>query len=827
MEGKFEFKENMALTDEMIKAKAPFITVAVSLTGDNNSGYSKHTPLRIVASAYEYDDSYGGYALSESYDKVIACSKEALDIATNSATKYKAFAEAGVDKKAYLNGENVVNLDDAIKEFDTLLEKYNDKDAVIVTNLKQHTVDSLALSNSKMIDAYKDRRIIDMGDFFAEYYGKKKSLGFAKEYFANPDVDTETLKSAKLVGTDKRCDAMKDIIITYSRNRDMLIDKITMERNKADIAAKEEYSRRGKEAYANAPLEAKLDFLQKNLKINAENLLDRNADVDINKLYDIFDKKEGNIGFTILAVGTTGFGAENLPIQVALLACKLKDGGAIDVVGNKVFNVRADKRCVEKAIAEAQRGGYNVFTRAGINIDDYRNGIGVVSEDETTTIIDEFISDFPLEDYPVITNGKSKDGTYSFAGEALSKITNVPIINAPFVDFTQVTKEYFCKYFIDENIKENVLCPIESWGNRGFSLDELADANDMGKIDSGYKKVATIAFFCSRLGSQYLALRDKGLVKKSDYVKPEPEEVQTEEVKETPVPEVKEEIKPEPVVQASEIKPESHPASHIEEGDYMNFLASQSFELADEVVLPDDTGELDNVTMIPAPTYRTDIQATPIDEKEVAKEKAEEVKAEVKEEKPAEPVTETKEPVKEVSKAEIKKESKTETEVKAEVKKETKEEVKDIPKEEVKTPVKASEKPVETAAVPIADNNTTDLVNALVSAVKEQTEVMRSQSDALAMQNRLLITQTNALIDIVTKQSVLLERMIEKSAPEMQLDYTDKSAVSEYIETLRDSMKELSDNVPLIQKNIQAADMSLMAGIKNLALEEDKKRQEI
>lgn len=108
-----------------------------------------------------------------------------------------------------------------------------------------------------------------------------------------------------------------------------------------DIERRDDYSRKGVEKYQNSDIEGKFATLIEMGALNADAVMDRDGDCDINKLYDAMESSKGVI---VMQVATTGFDHNKPspqltgePIQITAAAYPIVDGKSIRTLRKTAF----------------------------------------------------------------------------------------------------------------------------------------------------------------------------------------------------------------------------------------------------------------------------------------------------------------------------------------------------------------------------------------------------------------------------------------------------------------------------------------------------------
>lgn len=123
-----------------------------------------------------------------------------------------------------------------------------------------------------------------------------------------------------------------------------------------------------------------------------------------------------------------------------------------------------------------RQGGYDTFKEAGIDLEEYKVGKNVFSQEQAQEKINTVFKMFPPKDYTLVTISGD------FAQKSLQHLGNFSINNKKSIDATQAIKEYGYLASHDEAYKQDVaLFDINKISK--FSLDDVAQSreNDIPK----------------------------------------------------------------------------------------------------------------------------------------------------------------------------------------------------------------------------------------------------------------------------------------------------------------------------------------------------------
>ena len=813
MKGHFSMTPELSIIEDILNKKKDFVVFSVSTSGIDNTTYNKHLPIRAAAQHYVFNSSYGKYELQDTFDKLIACDKEIIDYSMTRLEKYNPFTSAKIDREKYLKGEGVLSQEEFKKEFYEYFEPFKVGKVPIITNNFKHSVTYLDKigCGELLTEKRKENEVADQTEASKEYVtsiGRDEKKYYLGDIMNIMEGKPENAPRPNVSGTVERCKIIADFVIYYGREKGFLIDERTAERNKQDIMDSENFKNEGKEKYRNSSLEEKLNTLISKKVIVPDMINDPSSDCALNHFYEMYSKKNGNKGFTVLMVATTGFDAGDVPIQVAIQPWNINDDGGCTFVskGACVFNVQADSYSLKRAIEIKEGGGFDAFAYAGIKLEDYKLGKKVFSEEQAVSAIRNYFEDYSLNDYPLLVNGTSRNKKMSLAGAAISKISSLPICEAPFIDFTQVIKEYFYAAYNDqEKYSVNAMLPNKEVTPASFSLEAIVMANGSSSINGAKLRCGATAYLAGAIGKQYVneiaKKEDMVIAVPSAYRKKDEEEEYTEEDAETLIDNVTNDFVEDENETAEEIE-EKEKTTEKEEDE--NDIPSDKEEDTEKETAPlssdtkeEEGGAEDKPSAsleekkpipVPVPVPRPENLKTKWrkvkNDKAIQKEETETPKEEVKEEPKVEP------------KEEIKEESG----------KATREEIKTTSDKPVaEQPVKEDVKPItevkeNVSDIPVQKSSDT---SALENSVQKLVEVIDRQ-------NALLNVQYGILSNIAMKQMTMLESLIKKNEQELNFDYSDRSQVSGYIDVLKESIALLTENVnPKARENLYDANDSL------------------
>lgn len=533
----FPIPANLKKLEETMRDHKPFAAMAISTTNKPNDPAVE--PVRMVVQEYVYDEELKRYKEGIGFDKMVKCSQEQLDFMLT-CESYDYFGSAGLDKDAYIRGEGVLSKEQFNAEFLSFMKalEQDEKTLLVINGGAEFAGRTLAKISPEATQAVltkdRERTAVSQTTLTGEYFKKhgiKKPLTLenlrdeivpkpsgsfrdmlmensprmedfqkmSKEEFCKTakvtsyqyDATVADIKNheAKIIGTDNRVAMIARFAETVGREAKILESEFDAHWREASVADRQAMSEQGKERYANADFERKLEILVSHGVVEPEVVMDRDSDCDLNKFLNLMEKKgvdgDGhNKGFVVLQAATTGFDKRGVgdPIQVSVAAYALKDNGTIEAVGGiGNLTIQASERAIQTAISRAEATGrehFDAFAYTGIDVNAYRAGEGVTEQFAANAELKHFFEQFPPAEYPIISNGSGKnDPSITFSQEALRAIGTQKAFSDSHnsVDFTQVIKEYSYMAYHKEGI-ESVL------GNeseiKSFSLDNVVKSNE-------------------------------------------------------------------------------------------------------------------------------------------------------------------------------------------------------------------------------------------------------------------------------------------------------------------------------------------------------------
>lgn len=523
---------NLSVLESTLQNKEPYAVINVSTTGIDRGNSKIHEPIRVVVKEYEYDDTIKDYVERMSFDKQVKCSPEALQSAVDNLSSYDVFSNGGIDLEAYKRGENVYEKEDFVKQLGDFLKSFEDKDTLVIANgtdfakkylnkLSPTGKDSPALFFDKKEE---QSRLLNQPDLTKEYLLYKNNTIPAKATLEElRNSLRNTADNEKIIGGDKRIGIISEFVSAYGREKGLIVSEKETKFRKADKERVQELSESGKEKYRNSDMEEKINTLLTK-GVLTEDALDRNSNCDLNKFLNLVEHKTNAKGFTVLQVATTGFSANNEPMQVTAFTFSFKEGGTanlkpvcfttdIQVSAKALEKAKADQEKADKGI----KGAFPVFTDANTTPEKVQSGR---TPDEALKFLKFFFEKYPPEQYPIISNGPSRaNKNISFSQECLQKLGNLPAFNTGFIDMTQVFKEYSYRVMKDDKYDGNRLFG-NATENIGFGLKDIASINNTD-VSGTMNKVNFTSKLCIRIAQQNKELFPENYL---EFIEKEPEQ---------------------------------------------------------------------------------------------------------------------------------------------------------------------------------------------------------------------------------------------------------------------------------------------------------------
>lgn len=516
---------HLTALEETIKNHNPFLIVNVGVTGVDNAEYANNKPIRVMVREYQYSENSKCYEDVMTFDRIIKYEDNAFNEYLSNP-KSDIFALNGIDKAEYENGGvNVVSSDKFCKEFNDLLMSYFKTDIQVISNNAETNIKYLEkIGCAETVKDFANQgNVLDLPKVAKEYITKNASGMSAKNISLSTLVkimkekSNSTLSDAEksLNGIDVRTNVIAEFVSFYGREKNLLPSNDEVRFTEAGNTYIEDTSQRGKEKYEKASISEKIETLIKANTIN-EQVKNRDYPCEINKLYNVFEGNGKNKakGIIIMQCATTGFGADNMPIQFSAVVCSLQNG-IPSVEKNFCIDIQADAKSLEKAKnnMEKKYRPFDAFKYCDIDLQEYENGIShnekplpkgvkkgkVYTQEEAVKRIEAFFSGYDTDkEWAIITNGTAKDERKSFTQKCLDKIGNMAINNSPFIDFTQALKEYVYKC---QALDKEIAVFHNEWNEKNFSLDSFAHNLNLS-VKNTTERCGIVFFLARDIASQ-------------------------------------------------------------------------------------------------------------------------------------------------------------------------------------------------------------------------------------------------------------------------------------------------------------------------------------
>ncbi len=555
MKGTFQKNIYTMKLDETLKEHQPYAALVVSTTGLDNKDFSDHSPTRVVLKQFEYDNELKAYKESFAFDKMVKASDEAVKKALEN-NDYDVFANGGIDKNAYQMGEGVLTQKDFKAEFDRVLEAIkSDKTLLIVNNL-EHAIKYLDKINcaEELKAMSSGHTAIDQVSLTKEYLktGKGSSLedlrnsmlphptlsfaekddlvtdfkAMSKEDFlkAHTDITSKAYdvtskdiakREEKIIGGPARIDVINAYITKHGTEQKIFESNYMRYLRESEAARAEEFSQSGKERYQQGSVKEKFDTLIETGVIDPTKILDNDSEFQrlINTIED-----SSNKGITIIHAASTGFEFQKplpqktgQPIQFTALTYTRNENGEIDFTARPLglnITIQAPSRSIllaEKNITDPKRP-YDTFKETGIDLAEYKQGKGVISQDDAIKKIENYFSRLSPKDYPIVAIGGTNGSDKSFTQVCMSNLAHFEMCDAPFVDFTQAVKDYAYLTANSDIYPENIMFSEDKMAGKKFGIQDIASARGEEPLNSTLKKVAFVSDMIKLLEQQHKEL---------------------------------------------------------------------------------------------------------------------------------------------------------------------------------------------------------------------------------------------------------------------------------------------------------------------------------
>lgn len=580
MKGKFFASGDLKQLENTLREHEPYAVLVVSTTGIDKKGeFEGNYPTRVVMKQFEFDEQTKSYQSDFTFDKMVKAPETAVKHAIENIDSYDVFANGGIDKDAYIRGDNVLSVESFKKEFQTAIDAVKESNSTLIVNNESHAVHFLdkIQSADTLRELKNNEKTLDQTNLTKAYFHKHDVKGkttlealrnyrmsspkasllnrndknliddfskFTKSEFLSehPNITESTYditqkdvdrRSAKIIGGEQRITVISNFVEDYGREEKILESEYITNLCKGDAAKFKQWSERGKEEYRNSNIDAKFNVLINKNLINPEKIL--SGDSQFHKLIDAIEKGNDK-GIMIIHTATTGFEYNNgkkdtgFPIQFATAVYSRNQDGVVDMSHAKATQmlIQAPSKSMMRAEENIRKGGYDTFKEAGIDLEEYKVGKNVFSQEQAQEKINTVFKMFPPKDYTLVTISGD------FAQKSLQHLGNFSINNKKSIDATQAIKEYGYLASHDEAYKQDVaLFDINKISK--FSLDDVAQSRENDIPKASLSKIRFVAQLMYEAEKQQIELFRPQELEKQTQAEPVKEEKATPEPeKETP-----------------------------------------------------------------------------------------------------------------------------------------------------------------------------------------------------------------------------------------------------------------------------------------------------
>ncbi len=508
-------KETLQLQtlEHTLKTRTPYAVMQIATTCDETKAQKDFSyPIRVCVKEFSYNWKTDRYEETIAFDKLVKCPENSLKFAVDHLHFNNVFERNGIDKDAYINGENVLDTDTFKKELSRFISAIseNPNEPLIISNDNYSISNISALEKINCADVLqnmnKAHRVLSITDLTKAHFNEKSqnrgvnynyTLDSVKQYLEKNG--TVTIEANNKPLPEARIKTVCDFATYFGRYVHTFSSRESAEETMKKHEEIEGKIEGGKLKYRDSSLEEKLKTIMEMGQISPD-MLNRDSDCDLNKLYDIYEGKGPN-GIVIMQVATTGTGNRATPIQFTAMALAVNEG-KFKPESYISFNIQcASKNNLEYAL---QNKEYDTFAKAGINREDYLKGINVKPFEEATKVIDNFMKKY--EDYAIVSSGSYfNNKKISFTQGAMKSICNFPWTSVPAIDFQNIEKQYAYRTHYSDKYDKNVLFDESKWGTSTFRLEDLASYHNRNIIGTRAK----CEFMCdmlSILAKQYMML---------------------------------------------------------------------------------------------------------------------------------------------------------------------------------------------------------------------------------------------------------------------------------------------------------------------------------
>jgi len=483
------------LTDTM-KYKKPYTILNVISTGADFSAGDRL--MRVFAAHYDFDAENKKYEAKITFDEVLAGTKESKALLKKNARKQELFANASITEADYFADKNVISEDEFKTKFRYFCDAVANSGTIIANDLN-NSIEAL----NKIGEANWIRN---------RMYG---ATAFEQDRVKNdlyPSATRDLMEQVALrefgvvVNSYKdNIDVLHKMVTAYGLNEDLIKDNQILE---VINQAKEALSEQGVEKYRNGSIEYKFEsWLSGRGALspvtpyakNSKNYVDIHTP-NMDALEDAINNKKPIV---IMQASTTGISPTDVPIGCTLIALKYdeelknyvrvmtsEDGhkkklqDIVFMQGSKNAVLKSREKFLkdkEKCLVTGRGEAYDCFAHAGLDYEEYIKGYGrnhtpLLTEAEAKAHIAAFFEKAHryCPDFVMVSNSSSSiDKNISFSGAYLKKIGNLAEFEMPFIDGTQLLKEYTYQKYTGRRDFGDSIIDFSNWKGEKFGLEDF------------------------------------------------------------------------------------------------------------------------------------------------------------------------------------------------------------------------------------------------------------------------------------------------------------------------------------------------------------------
>lgn len=523
---------NLDTLKKSIEKKQPYAIMMVDTTGVDNDDYVGHMPTHVYVQQYVFNAQTGQYEPSNmKFEAYVKAPDEAIQEAETHIADYDIFKDNGFTKEKYTSEAIDV---EAFKDQFNLFMKGIEKDTALVLANGEKRFAETYLDKIGCADVLKSlrqqHRLLEQGDLFKEYL-RVNPLG---KTMAERKNDIKTINEY-ITGTDNidltkakwRVEAVNDFIVHYARGIKILEGDWEAYWKEREINDSRLLSEEAKKKYKNSSIKEKLNTLIEMKTIDPEAIQSKTSNCDFRRLLRGFSSGKYKIAL-FMQVATTGFDKSKPyplsvgePMQISFLAAPIVNGhipaNPKECIAGLRLCIKVSGEALSQAVQRAKNGGFNAFEHyIGCNYDkaiEYNENAKTIDA-ANANIINFFNKIGDINNCLIITCGKADDT--SIAGQALRQLGTHAVISAPYIDYSQVIKEYTFMATNDSAYRDNVLVDPENF-NGNFSLEECSKFRDGESLHNTAKKCIAMCKGVHNIIEQQYEIAE---YKKRDAAKP-------------------------------------------------------------------------------------------------------------------------------------------------------------------------------------------------------------------------------------------------------------------------------------------------------------------